>query len=362
MLLALGGATFHTLWALRDKRYSIIAALTRLDTDLGLGGQLLAAHEGATRWPPQVSARPRLSWHLKRCVPGFLLAPLMLALALIVPIEPVAASKPGPQQGPLSWTRVQEGLQVLQSEPLVAPAELDRWKAQLDELQALPSDDWFDHESQEAADTLWQQIRSSVARTERSVQGVQQALESALKATTKEEMAQAQSALQRALKDAAQQGKQLHPDLAKALKRLKPQDLPSMSRESLNELNKKLARARAAGRLARRAKLDDEDSDKEAAGNGPPKRGPGTAPIDLAPIAAPRLSEEKLALELQDDPFRDALGDLTRIDAVDPDADTGPFKRTIQSEGTEHLGQGGAAVWRMRLLPKEQALLRKYFE
>lgn len=358
----LGLAVLYTLWCLRLHRYGRLEALTRLDADLAFDGQLLSAEEGIADWPAKTPSRPVLSWRLAQTAPGLLLAPAMLVAAFMVPVEPASASKPPPKQGPLSWTHVQESLQVLQTQPLLAPAELDRWQAQLDELQALPSEDWFNHESQEAADTLLQQIRGSVARTENAVQKIEQALESALQATSDAEMAQAQRALKQALKSAVAQQQQMDPELAKTLKRLNPKDLPSMSREQLTEMTRKLAKARAAAQLARGVKPGEGDPKKKGPGQGLPKRGPGTAPIDLNPDAARRLSEARLDLKLDDDPSRDALGDLTRIDAVDPDADTSVLGGPARSGTTEHLGRGGAAVWRMRLLPNEQALLRKYFE
>ncbi len=156
----------------------------------------------------------------------------------------------------------------------------------------------------------------------------------------------------------------LDPKLAQQLDNLDPKDLPSMPRQQLQALQRQLAQARAAARRAQGQGEGEGEGEGEGGqpGKGGVERGPGTAPIQLSPNVAKRLSDKTDRVDLSSDPKRDAMGDLTRVDSVAPEVDEATYQGLMRSGGTVHTGKGGEAVWKLRLTPAEQLTLRKYFE
>lgn len=361
---SLGLACLSTAVAAWPRRYRRSEALSRLDASLGLQGALLGAEEGLVPWPQPLTQTVKLRWRLKRVLPGLLAAPAVLLMSFWVPVQARRAPAPVPKRAPIVWNDMQQALQVLEEQSLIDEQTVDAWQEQLQELQALPPDTWFEHESLEAADTLWEQMRSTVARAEQAVLPVERALKQALQAESVAQRAQAQTALQRALSQLETSAQPLHAKLAEQLANLEPKDLPSMSRKELQALQQQLARARAAARRAQGRGEGQGEGEPEPGppGQGEVQRGPGTAPIQLSPQVAPRLGDKTDSVDLNSDPRRDAMGDLTRVDSVAPEVDEATYRGLMRSGGTVHTGKGGEAVWKLRLTPAEQLTLRKYFE
>lgn len=353
LAVALGfGSTASAAW---PRRYRRADALCRLDHDLGLGGALLAAADGVGPWPPPVRGGARLTWRGARLVPGWLFAPAVLLAALFVPLPAPAPPEGRPGAAPVEWSALKETLQDLEQEGLLDPAELDRWAEQLAALEGLPAEQRFDEETLEATEALQGQVRSTASRAARAVEDIERALAQARGADGGPRGA-GEQALRRALAAADAEGLALDPGLAQQLRRLDPQDLPSMPSEALDDLRRRLAEAAAAGRAA------GGEGGAEAVGLGEVRRGPGAAPIELTGPAARRLGARTARVEGRRDPARDALGDVVRVDAVPPEVDEGAYRGPRASPGTEHLGRGGDAVWPLHLDPSEQALLERYFE
>lgn len=358
-LVLAAGWTALAAW---PRRYRRADALARLDATCGLDGALMAAAEGAGPWPLPVSSGPQLSWRLARVVPGFLAAPALLVAAFLVPVGSVAPVAASPEARPLTWSKVEDALQILEEEPLVPEAELERWKKQLAELEQQPPEAWFGHEGQEAADALWAQLRSTVARAEAAVGPLERALaqEAAAKAAGEDGAAQARE-LEAAAARAQADAKHLDSELAERLARLDPKDLPGLAQETKDALQKELAKAQRSGRRARRAE-PGEGEPEPGPGQGTPERGPGTAPIELMADEAARGTDRSERVEGHDDPARDRLGDVVRRDATAPEVDEAAYRGAMQGGATPHLGRGGAVVWKARLRPDEQAVLQEYFE
>lgn len=361
-LVVAGAWTLRALW---PRRYRRADALARLDAEGRLGGALVAAAEQAAPWPPPGPPGPKVTWRLARVAPGFLAAPALLLAALLVPVGSATPAAVTPEGRPLAWGKVEDALQILEAEPLVAEAEVERWKAQLAALEQQPPEAWFSHEGQEAADALWAQLRSTVARAEAQVAPLERAL--AEDAAAQDAAARDPSASAQALEDAVARAKagaqRLDSKLAERLAKLDPKDLPGLSQDAKDSLQQELARARMAGRRARQAQPGQGEGEgtQPGPGQGAPLRGPGTAPIDLMAEAARRDSERSQRVDGHDDPARDRLGDTVRRDAVAPEVDEASYQGAMSGGSTPNLGQGGAVVWKARLRPSEQAALQQYF-
>lgn len=345
------------LWRTRPRFESPAAALVRLEAELRLHTRLSAAAAGVAEWPePRETRGYRLRWQRLRVGPPVAAPAALLLAAALVPIapRPAPAAPPAP---PMAWQSVEEWLARLDEEQLVDEESLEEWRERVEELRATPPETWYDHAALEAGDAL-------EARLGAAVRGLGEGLESAARGVGSLDAGAPDESVLDALREtlAGLEAGELVLDgeLAEALRRASGDGLKELSRADVDELERRLAEGAAACRNARPCPPGATDCVPGRGWGAAPSRGPGEAPLAWTDAAPLGLEPEAEALAAGDDVRRAALGELISTTREARRVDEGDFEGGLTS-GAAAGGEGGDAVWRDALTPREREVLRRYF-
>jgi hypothetical protein len=399
---SLVAAAVAAWWRSRSRFETDAMARVRLEDALGLKSRLSAASAGIGSWPAR-PARPQDSWPVvwRWQRPAVLMACTAVALLLAarVPIADAGAARKHMIEKPTDARIVESWMQELQKEKLVDERSAEEVDRKIAELMERPAETWYEHASLEAAGALKEQTQAdlrelagNLARAEQAAAALQ-SLAGSLPADVREALARdfAAAAL-------AMQAGEFKPagDLADLLRDLRPADLARLTPEQWRALQAKLAANRAALReaLANCEGFDLGDIEgwcEECSGckpcgtcecckqgkacctkcstcgrMGKPGRGGisrGRADAELTFGERNELGTkrtEKISQQL--DAERAAPDEVLAVVDGEHEVDTKAYRGPRAGGVVAGEGDGGAAVQVNSLLPKEQAVVRRFFE
>ncbi len=351
-------------WQARPRFARRSQVFARLDEASDLGGALVAAAAGATAWPKKqaVNGRTfRVDW---MPLAGRLsLTGVLLAAGLLWPMPRAGApDRLGFAQPPQAWERMIEYLDVLELSELIEPTAIEALEERLETLQAQVLEDWYSASSLEASDFL-------VSETEKAAQAFLQALQtaslSALRVGMGGEGTRMGDEHSRLLDESLTQldlgTLPLRPDLLQSLQDLARDGLSGPDARTLQEMLDRLERGAAACRAGfglPPMKEEPFDAEQYAAGGG--SEGGGPAPLTLSGKGSPEIEGQASAIS-NTDMERAILGDTAYTSTYRSEDYAPGYEGLETSARTDHLGEGGDAVWKIRARPDEQAILRRYF-
>jgi len=352
--------------ALGRRRFlSATDGLVRLEAVLHLHNRLTAAATGIGAWPAPMSAAPDgYQWRWRAVLWSPVLATALLVAAMRVPIPLPPAAVVTPQQEPLAWSQAQSWLEQLRQEELVAEPAVERLEEQLAQLRAQPREEWYQHSSLEAGDSLRQEVGQSLRALDRDMERAAQTL-----AAWQAGGIQMPDAQQRALAEQWQrvmEGVQngtlpLHPDLLKQLQQVDPQQLQQLTPEQMQALQQLVENAQQALAEMRGAgAAGSQQAEGEEPGVGGITRGPGAAPLTMSQPTD--LATQRTETLPNTDPSQAAPGDVVETTTGAHKVNEGSYPGATAAGAVQSYGVGGEAVWRNPLPPAERKILQQYFK
>lgn len=360
-------------------------SMVRLEATMEMKNALSAASAGITPWPaPVTKVETGLRWHWPRLLLPPLAALALLAAGIFVPISTAKDAPSAPQQ-PQAWQQLDASLEHLAKEELVDEKYLEETRKKLDELRSQKEDQWFNHSSLEATDSLKKEHRSEMDRMDRDMERAQKALEGLEKnqGGNRAEAERQANEFEQALQGLQNGAMKPNPELLEKMKQFDPANMGQLSKEQMEQLKQNLQKNREGMKNGPGQNPGDDWSDEllgdEGDGqNGDGKgRGKGDKPgdgrgkggVDRGPGHDPGvLGDEKDGLETGDltgveskDLSRALPGDLLQLQDGEHDVDKGA-SGISQGGNTGATGAGGDRVWRESLNPDEQRTLKRFFE
>ena len=384
--VVIGGALLIALLVARvtaGRRFETLeTSRVRLEDALGLRARLTAAQQGVCPWPrfPDEQVALPIQWQWRRPLGLALFAVTLLMLANWVPVPHPKPPKPRIIEKPTAVKQVEAWIDKLRKDNAVKPELLDDVEKKIEDMLKRPSDQWYEHASLEAAENLrdetgkeLQELGSNLEQTQGTLSTLAQ-LGNQLSETSKKGLnKQLRQNLQGLRSGAMQAGE----DLLKQLEGMDPKALSGMSREQMNELQKRLKQNAEALReaLANAPQFSFEEHEKKGKGKGEGEgedgdgeggegaatRGRGDADLTVTKKETHGKTDRNEAANPTIDPERVAPGDLLGMSdgkhKVDKNAAIGTAGGAIQN-----AGEGGSAVWKETLVPAEREVLRRYFK
>ncbi|MEM1059339.1 MAG: hypothetical protein AAGK14_08830 [Verrucomicrobiota bacterium] len=375
MVLAAAGA----VWLSRKSWISRDEALVRLESEHRLHNQLSAAQEGVMPWP-EVPATLNDGFRLRYqrvLVPPAAAAVFLLAASLVyLPAKEVET--PAPVAAPRAWEEAQRMIDQLKEEELFAQEQLEQYENKLDALRDQPQQEWYEHGSLEAGESLKSDMRNAVEETARNMEWAEQTLNEMQKEAEKDEgsLEELSPELQQATEGLEMGDLPLDQQTLQQLKQMAQSINPrELSQEQMEKLKQKLregtqtcqnclgegqglAEALRNAEQVRR-KRPGEKGDEE----GPPggiTRGPGHQPLAL--MQEPSDAENNRLEKVDNtDLSRATLGETQALEARQHRTDPSTYQGPTSAGQVEAKGSGGETVWRDSFTPEENQVLQKYF-
>ena len=395
-LFAMGGcavfaAVLVFFWARRSFE-SQAETLVRLESQLGMKGALVAAHDGITPWPEVPErARSGLRWRWIWLGLPLPLAILIVAAALIVPVQ-TNASRSNPTHQPSTWGQMDNWLEELETKEIADEEDIEKFEEQLEDLQQLPEEEWYSHSAMEASDTLKKQLGNSIQKLKQQMEQTAKEIDNLMEASAANDKEARETAMEQysiALSGLETGSLKPNAELMEELKKLDPSQLGSLTQEQLSQLMEQLEAQ--AGQLPQSGQglgeglagagelqdlIDQFESNStgegtglgegpalgegEGPGRGGISRGPGTAPITLS--KSERSTGPGQIEGVGNTDLRSLRpGELLEVTNDEHEVDKSPTAR--QGGGSvRSLGKGGEQVWKDQLLPSEREALKRYFK
>jgi hypothetical protein len=366
---ALGVAAIGAGWFARSRMLTHQQALVLLEDEGGLHTRLSTAREGIGAWPTPAAVQDGARWDWRRLGAPVAIAAALLVAARLVPL-PANASGRLPREQPIAWSQVQTWLEALQETKTVEPEALEKLAARLEELRNQSPDQWYSQGSLEAGDSLRQQTETALRSMQRDLQDAQQiAAEAGRRGESKspDQLKQMDQQWQQALKSLGSGNLPLNQELLQQAKDFQPGASGQLTPEQLQELQRQLAQGQQVcqkcvgpceGKQPSEEPVDGSQGKGGTADGGPGGGGEHAdlslkkKPIDLKTKEQERLENEDLSHSLP----AETLG----ITASEHEVDKAAVKAQAGGAITS-TGEGGAAVWRESLVPREREVLQRYF-
>ena len=400
--LLLSGLVAYFL--VRKRLFTTQAALTHIENKLVLYNQLSTAFEGVGPWPKELE----VSASLARWRPARVYGPVVAALFFLLAANQIPVSRaytPNaevPVSEPLAWTEVESWIEMLEQEEMAAPEAIEELRKQLDELRTQDPDEWFDHGSLEAGDSLRDETRAALEEFRKNLTGVEQellALKKQFEAEQEdynlpefdqekaepakpfyqfpepsEELKQKLDQLQKQLEKFNKGMLPLDPQTMQKLDEL---DVPSrmITPEELEELLKRLEQMQEQMDQGFQEGKPEEllivpmpggggDRDNKGSsgdpGSGGISRGPGTAPLSMSEQKSPNASRRVEGAQNKD-LSRAGLGETVGVTKGEHGVDPGQYS-TSTGGGVRSAGEGGRRVFKEQYKPGETEVLKRYFK
>ncbi len=357
-----------SVWMARASWVGLETAFARLDALMEGNSRLSAARQGVGEWPspPPDSQRFIARWQIGRVISPWLLMGFLVAVAFQVPVRSVYARR-APLERPPNVQQVDELLAEIERNAVLAPENLEVFKAQLEQLKNKAPGEWYSHGSLEAAAQLKAGVESDMRSAEAQFTKLQEALDAVAGAQSAEQassqdpakLATAQEQLQAALNASASSPVALDPQLVRKLSEC-AKGQKGGDPKDLKELQERLQRARECANCKKSGfKGQGESSGKKPVPGG---EGGGKDSADLEFSSRPTdlgtATEETLP---QGDLSRALPGDTVAEKRLAPRAES---SSGLNAPGAVEGHQSGAqAVWTQRpVSPAEQRRLRTFFE
>jgi hypothetical protein len=386
LAMAIGGVLVVLLiacWWIAARRFETPErSLVRLEATMEMRNALSAASAGVAPWPAAVTkAEAGLRWHWPRLILPPLGSLALLAAGIFVPISTANDAPTTPEQ-PQAWKQIDASLEHLTKEELVDEKYLEETRKKLDELRAQKEEQWFNHSSLEATDSLKKEHRAEMERVERELDRAEKAIEGLEKKKGGDQAERERQAneFQQALDGLQNGAMKPNSELLEKMKQLDPKNMGQLSKDQMDKLRENLKKHREGMQNGPGQNAGDDWSDELLGDEGECKDGnckpgdkpgnrPGKGGVSRGPGHDPGvLGDEKDGLETGDltgveskDLSRALPGDLLQLQDGEHDVDKGS-SGISQGGNTGATGAGGDRVWRESLDPDEQRTLKRFFE
>jgi len=355
-------------------------SLVRIEADAGLNTALSSAKAGVSPWPEKPADLPEsLNWHLPKTLAPPVGAVVLLALGLLIPISAKVRDTPAPSSQPQAWSELDSELEQLADDAMVDEEYIEEMEKRLDQLRSQEEEDWFNHASLEATDSLKETQDSNMEKLERDLSEAADALEALTEnaeGMTTEQKQKLTEDFEDALKGLQNGAMKPNPALLNELSKLDPENLGKLSPEQLSQLKENMEKLQQSLDKAGQGNGEGDewseqllgDGEGEGEGKGENGTGTGSGGVQRGPGHDPNvLRDEKDALDIGDltaleakDLSRAIPGDLLQLQDGKHTVDESASK--AGEGGTAAKGRGGDRVWKDSLSPDEQGALKRYFE
>ena len=370
-------------WRARTRFIDRRQALVRLESSLHLDTALSSAAQGIGRWPQMdLEVKPVLRWRWGRSFFPPAVGLALVAAAILWPLPPELIAGNAPPPKPRSVQALEQVLEQLKEEPLIAQEDLATLDRELGKLGKDP-ESLYKPSTLEAADHLAKRtsealsnLAKSSASARRALQGAldqnkgakdradqAEQLENAIKKLANGAM-KADPKLREALKDAASKAMQdLDPEEAKKL-----QEMLEQNQQKFEELLEKLApdvfpgqgEGDQPGPGEPGFGEDGEEDGDQRPGRGGPEHGEAP-PSPLRFHGEDRRVEGGNLEALPANPDAAGVpGELLELRAVKPPDPDGPTAPESAGKPATEAG-GGARLWQENLDPDEQRFLGEFY-
>lgn len=344
-------------------------ALVHLEVLFTLHNRLTAAAEGVGSWPsPPKITMAEARWRWPRVLSPIGVAVSLLAVAAWIPVTPAVPKVPAPVQPPLAWEQMEEWIETLKEEKVVEEVKLEEWEAKLEALRAQPKEEWFDHSSLEAGDSLKEQFANDLQALESHLDRADQALGEAMKGEgqlSEGDLKELQKQFDEAIQGLEAGGLPFDGKALRSLKNLDVSKLRQLSPGQLAALKKRLREGRGACKQCKgNGKGGEEGSSSgkgENPGRGDASRGRGDAPLTFEKEGSsvkPGKEEDLVSQENSEFEMGELIGTSQGAPEVKPDGSTGG----MAGGALGSKGGGGARVWSTPVTPEERKVLRRFFK
>lgn len=385
--VALVLASLGAAWLARRSWIDFPTALVRLESQHRLHNQLSAAEAGVMPWPelPE-KVQDGFALAYRRVLVPPLAAIVFLMAAASIQLPALALDPTTPAAEPLAWNQVDSMIERLEEEQLFDQRQLDQYRDKLDALRDQPQDEWYEHGSLEAGESLKNDFSNALEETAREMEMAEQHLDTMQKEAEKvdasleeltQQLNQTAEALEMGdlsldqqtleqLKQMAQNvdPKQLSQEQLQQLKERMKQGAQTAKQclgdggQASQSLAERLANAEQVRRL--RPGEEGEGDRQDQLGKGRPGRGPGHAPFSL--MQTPSDANSKRFEKVNPTDFsRATLGETEALEARQHQVDPSTYQGPASAGEVEGKGAGGETVWRNNLTPEENQVLQNYF-
>jgi hypothetical protein len=361
-------------WRARRRFESPDSTRVRIEETHGLHNRLSSAAAGVGAWPPvpeRIRTGLTFQWH--RPVLAAAVASALLITAAVVRIPDPVRPAPITIETPAAVSEVQDWLKQLREEKLADPERLAEIEHEADKMLQQPPDQWYQHNTLEAADHLREQTAQSLRELNQHLANSQQALVNfrAFEGRIPAAMLPAfNQQLTGALEGLKLGGIPADPSLLSQLSQLDPSSLGSLTPEQAAALAKQLGSKSASLQKILGKAGQCQSGGTCAATNGAAtfaaqpgaggvNRGPGTAPLTFteSPSQVGSTAKERVSNpNLENAPPTELLALTKGEHKVDESEYRGPA-----SGGAASAGTGGEAVWEQNVTPEEREVLKHYF-
>jgi hypothetical protein len=334
-------------------------ALVRLDDGGRLHNRLTSARQGVGPWPVAASAPDPTHWNWRRIGGLAALSAFLTIAGALAPLREVKG-RDIPTEQPIGWNQMEAWIQTLQESKLVEPEALQKLASQLDELRAQPPEKWYDQSSLEAGDSLRQQTEGALRSLQQDLQKAGKAVSGAANGNrSREELKEMDASLQQAIEGLEMGNLPLNRELLKNLGDFHPGSLANVSAEDMRKLEERLRDgAKVCDQCVGPLIADTNEHEKVASGG---IWGGGAAPLwlkhdetDLHTKTSETVSNKDLSRALP--------AEVLEVTATAPDAKPKAPDGVIDGGSSQAKGQGGEAVWRDSVTPRERELLQRFFK
>jgi hypothetical protein len=293
-----------------------------------------------------------------------LLYPLALAAAVItgsifLPV-PELVAREVPRDQPLAWNQVQAWADLMKEAKLPEPQALEKLVNQLGELRQQSPDQWYSQSSLEAGDSLRRQTEQSLQGMEAELRRAGEVVDGMSKLganTPPETLSKMQENLSAALQGLQMGNLPINREMLKQLKDLRPGEA-NLSPDQLRQLQERLQSGAEVCRECRNPHGTSPQTGNASGGKG---GGGETAPLGLKDDPTNLHSKQTEGVSSED--YSRALpADLEAISAgaheVKKEDPAGP------AAGGEirSVGGGGDEAWKSSVMPRERAVLQRFFK
>lgn len=351
-------------------------SLVRLESQMQLNNALSSAMAGMRSWPEVPTQIDRgVEWRGARVLLPVLAAIGIVLAAVYIPVGAVGIDS-YEQTAPKAFLDLAESIEELELEQVVDEEYIEQIEEQMQGLEDANSEDWFDHASLEAIDSLREAHQNNAAELEQALRSSENALKNLQNHGEEMNDAMRQRQLndfQNALNAMNEGSMRPNKELLERLKNLDPSALDGLSQEQLDQMRQQM-RENAQSLNEQKGQEPGDgigegpgeyaegevEGEGEGLGNGGVDRGPGHAPSVLGGEKDPLATGNMEGIDpktLGDD----LPGDLLETRSLDHPVDESQ-SWTQQGGGLRSQGEGGERVWQNELLPKEQKALKKFFK
>ncbi|MEM9443807.1 MAG: hypothetical protein AAGA18_00510 [Verrucomicrobiota bacterium] len=342
-----------------------------LEDRLGLNNQMTCASRGVGNWPEPLgdeSFSQLYRWKWINIIPYALGAGLILVLSCWVPIHS-AEAKGGKIVGkPPELEHIEKWSEILEKAEVVEETAMERLKKQIGTLSNKDSEEWYRHGSLEAVDKLEGELASSISEIQKNFSKLQNILKGQRAGYgSREGESSLNNQLQSAIDGLDQGDLPLNRSLMEKLKNMSQEGLDSLTQQEMDDLQKQLHHMSQACQKCQSSQNGVnhfQTAKNQSMGleetQGGINRGPGSVPLTLNPRQSD-LGSQGIESISNKDAKRAAMG---RMLGTSKDAHDVKEQGKTAALGGEvnNVGGGGESVWIDRLKPKEQALVKGYFQ